>query len=85
MIISEKITMLRKKNDWSQEQLAEQLSVSRQSVSKWESGAAIPGMDLLVKMSELFGVSVDYLVKDEMEEIAYTGEETIERNDDDRR
>ena len=82
MIISEKITMLRKKNDWSQEQLAEQLSVSRQSVSKWESGAAIPGMDLLVKMSELFGVSVDYLVKDEMEEIAYTGEETIERNDD---
>ena len=82
MIISEKIAMLRKKNDWSQEQLAEQLSVSRQSVSKWESGAAIPGMDLLVKMSELFGVSVDYLVKDEMEEIAYTGEETIERNDD---
>ena len=47
MIISEKIAMLRKKNDWSQEQLAEQLSVSRQSVSKWESGAAIPGMDLL--------------------------------------
>ena len=82
MIISEKITMLRKQNNWSQEQLAEQLAVSRQSVSKWESGAAIPGMDLLVKMSELFGVSVDYLVKDDMEEVSYTRQETIERNDD---
>jgi transcriptional regulator with XRE-family HTH domain len=81
MIIADKIIMLRKKNDWSQEQLAEQLGISRQSVSKWESAAAVPDLDRILKLSELFGVSVDYLVKDEMEEVDYSGTETVDAAD----
>lgn len=65
MILSEKLILLRKEHELSQEQLAEQLSVSRQAVSKWESGASIPDLDKIIKMSQLFGVSVDYLVKDD--------------------
>ena len=62
MILADKISELRKKNDWSQEELAGQLGVSRQSVSKWESAASIPDLDKILKMSELFGVSTDYLL-----------------------
>lgn len=69
MILAEKITALRKRNGWSQEELAEQLDISRQSVSKWESAATIPDLDKILKMSNLFGVSTDYLLKDEIEEI----------------
>ena len=68
MILAEKIMKHRKENGWSQEDLAAQLGVSRQSVSKWESAASIPDLDKLLKMSELFGVSTDYLLKDELEE-----------------
>lgn len=69
MILADKIINLRKKRGWSQEQLAEQLNVSRQSVSKWESALSVPDMDKIVKMSNLFGVSTDYLLKDEIENI----------------
>ena len=72
MILAEKIIMLRKQNAWSQEELAEQLSVSRQSVSKWESGASIPDLDKIIKLSTIFGVSTDYLLKDELEEVAFS-------------
>lgn len=72
MILSEKITMLRKKNGWSQEELAEKLNISRQSVSKWESGASIPDLERIVNMSQLFGVTTDYLLKDEIEEAEFT-------------
>lgn len=68
MILAEKIIALRKRMSWSQEELAEKLNISRQSVSKWEVGATIPDLDKILKMSELFGVSTDYLLKDEMEE-----------------
>ena len=68
MILAEKIIMLRKRMNWSQEELAEKLDISRQSVSKWEVGATIPDLDKILKMSELFGVSTDYLLKDELEE-----------------
>lgn len=68
MILAEKIMMLRKRSGWSQEELAEQLGISRQSVSKWESGATIPDLDKILKMSQLFGVSTDFLLKDEIEE-----------------
>ncbi len=68
MILAEKIMMLRKKNGWSQEDLAMKLDISRQSVSKWESTASIPDLDKLIKLSEIFGVSTDYLLKDEIEE-----------------
>lgn len=66
MILAEKITALRKKSGWSQEELANQLGVSRQSVSKWESGASIPDLDRILKLSEIFDVSTDYLLKDEL-------------------
>ncbi len=72
MILAEKITQLRKQNGWSQEELAENLGISRQSVSKWESGASIPDLERIVKMSELFGVSTDYLMKDELEEVTFS-------------
>ncbi|MBE5868944.1 MAG: helix-turn-helix transcriptional regulator [Lachnospiraceae bacterium] len=71
MILAEKIMMLRKKSGWSQEELADQLQVSRQSVSKWESGASIPDLDKIIKISALFGVSTDYLLKDELETVSY--------------
>lgn len=69
MILSEKIMMLRKQKGWSQEDLAEKLGISRQSVSKWESTASIPDLDKIIKMSEIFNVSTDYLLKDELEEL----------------
>ena len=72
MILAEKIMNLRKKSGWSQEELADQLGISRQSVSKWESGASIPDLDKIIKMSSLFGVSTDYLLKDEMEIVTYS-------------
>ena len=74
MILSEKIAMLRKKNGWSQEDLAEKLNISRQSVSKWESGASIPDLERIVNMSQIFGVTTDYLLKDELEEVAFAEE-----------
>ena len=64
MMIAEKIMKLRKAQGWSQEELAARLGVSRQSVSKWESMASMPDLDKILKMSELFGVSTDYLLKD---------------------
>ncbi len=67
MILAEKIMTLRKKKGWSQEELAEKLNISRQSVSKWESGASIPDIDKIILISGLFGVSTDYLLKDEVE------------------
>ena len=65
MILGEKIIRLRKQREWSQEELASQLGISRQSVSKWESGASIPDLDKIIKMSSLFGVTTDYLLKEE--------------------
>ena len=70
MILADKITALRKKAGWSQEELAEQLGVTRQSVSKWEGAQSVPDMDKVVMMSRLFGVSTDFLLKDELEEEA---------------
>lgn len=79
MILSEKIIMLRKKFGWSQEELAQQLDVSRQSVSKWELGAAIPDLDKILRLSQLFGVSTDYLLKDDAEDIAFSDGESDEQ------
>ena len=67
MTLSEKIVFLRRQKNWSQEELALQLDVARQSISKWESGQSLPELDKLVRMSELFGVSLDLLVKDSEE------------------
>lgn len=69
VILAEKIMELRKKNGWSQEELAFQMEVSRQSVSKWESGTSIPDLERILKLSELFGVTTDYLLKEELEDL----------------
>lgn len=66
MIFADKLIQLRKKSGWSQEELAEQMNVSRQSVSKWEGAQTIPDLEKIVRLSELFGVSTDYLLKDEL-------------------
>jgi len=63
MDFSEKLVTLRKANDLTQEQLAEKLDVSRQSVSKWEGGQATPELDKIVAMSTVFDVTTDYLLK----------------------
>ncbi len=67
MILADKIINERKRNGWSQEELAERLSVSRQAVSKWESAQSVPDIQRVIQMAELFGVSTDYLLKDELE------------------
>ncbi len=81
MILADKIINERKKNGWSQEELAERLSVSRQSVSKWESAQAVPDLQKILKMAEIFGVSTDYLLKDELEPESIVPEE-YEKNTD---
>ena len=67
MTMGEKIAALRKRECWSQEDLADRLDVSRQSVSKWEGDLAAPALDKLLELSRLFGVSTDYLIKDELQ------------------
>ncbi len=67
MILADKIINLRKKNGWSQEDLAEKLNVSRQSVSKWEGAQSTPDLQRIIEMSKIFGVTTDYLIKDELE------------------
>lgn len=71
MILAEKIINLRKKNGWSQEELAEKLGVTRQSISKYEGAQSIPDLDKILKLSEIFGVTTDYLIKGELEEEEY--------------
>ena len=71
MAFSEKLYELRKKSGLSQEQLAEQLGVSRQAVSKWESGKAVPESDTLVSISDYFHVTLDHLMKED--DAAYPG------------
>lgn len=66
MIFADKLIALRKKEGWSQEELAQQLNVSRQSVSKWEGAQSVPDLDKIVQLSRIFGVSTDYLLKDEL-------------------
>lgn len=68
MILADKIIYLRKKCGWSQEELAEKLNVSRQSISKWEGAQSVPDLDKILKLCQVFGVSTDYLLKEEMEE-----------------
>lgn len=69
MTAGDKILNLRKARGWSQEELAEQVGVTRQAVSRWESNAAKPDTDKIVDICDLFGVSADYLLRDK-----YAGE-----------
>ena len=64
MTLAEKILSLRTARGMSQDDLAEKLEVSRQSVSKWETGQSTPDLDKIIRLADLFGVSVDELVRD---------------------
>ena len=68
MSLGEKIAMLRKERHWSQEELAARLDISRQSVSKWESDASVPDLDKVVRLGQIFDVSLDFLLKEQEEE-----------------
>ena len=70
MRLEEKLTVLRKESGYTQLDLAEKVRVSRQAISKWETGRALPSAENLKYLSELFGVSVDYLLNDDMTEEA---------------
>ena len=67
MALSEKLYTLRRRSGLSQEQLAERLNVSRQAISKWESGQSVPESDKLIVISDFFGVSLDYLLKENVD------------------
>ena len=62
MTFGEKLQALRKARGWSQEELATQINVSRQALSKWESGASVPDTENVIALSRLFGVTTDYLL-----------------------
>ena len=78
MTLGEKLSKLRKENNYTQEQLADVLGVSRQATSKWESNITYPETDKLIRISELFNCSLDYLLKDteETDTSKQTNEET---------
>ena len=72
MTIGDKILNMRKARGWSQEELADRIGVTRQAVSRWESNSAKPDAEKIVDISDLFGVSADYLLRDK-----YAGEGEI--------
>lgn len=80
MILADKIIELRKRQGMSQEELAEKLGVSRQSVSKWEGAQSTPDLNRILQLSEIFGVSTDTLLKDteELSTEAAPVQETVE-------
>jgi transcriptional regulator with XRE-family HTH domain len=67
MKLSDKLMKLRKRNGWSQEELAEKLNVSRQAISRWENETAQPDASNVLSLSRLFGVTADYLLNDDYE------------------
>ncbi len=67
MKFGEKLQSLRKKQGWTQEELAAKITVSRQALSKWELGTAMPDTENVLQISKVFGVSTDYLLNDEFE------------------
>lgn len=78
MILADKLIQLRKKSGMSQEELAEKMNVSRQAVSKWEGAQSIPDLDKILQLSELYGVTTDYLLKDSVENEEFTGKDADE-------
>ncbi len=77
MILADKIINQRRKNGWSQEELANKIGVSRQAVSKWESAQSVPDLNKILTLAELFGVTTDYLLRDSIDDIQYDGNDDI--------
>lgn len=65
MVLSEKMLLLRKQNNLTQEQFAEEMSVSRQTVSKWERGESVPDLGMLAQIADYYELSMDQLARDE--------------------
>ncbi len=83
MSLSKKIYELRKANNLSQEQLAEKVNVSRQSISKWESGETIPEIERVIELSKIFNVSTDYLLlSSEVEDLTNRTEQLEKKQED---
>lgn len=78
MIFADKLIRLRKKSGMSQEELAEKMNVSRQSVSKWEGAQSVPDLEKILQLSNLFGVTTDYLLKDDLDNEEFVGKDTSE-------
>lgn len=74
MSFSEKILMIRNKAGYSQDEMADRFGVSRQTVSKWENGLSYPEIDTIIKISETFHVSIDWLLKKETREQVKEGD-----------
>lgn len=77
MKLSDKLIMLRKEKGWSQEDFAEKLDVSRQAISRWENGTALPDAQNILQISKLFNVTADYLLNDD-----YEGDSNLQTTDD---
>ena len=67
MFLNEKITIIRKMNHLTQEDFAEELGISRQAVSKWETGAAVPDVQMLLKIADFYNLTLDQLVRDDFD------------------
>lgn len=67
MIFSERLKEEREKRNWSQSDLAEKIHVSRQSVSKWETGKNYPSIEIIIHLSDLFGITIDELLRSDEE------------------
>lgn len=74
MSFADKLIQLRKQKGWSQEELAEQMNVTRQSVSKWESEQSVPDIERIIQLADLFDVSTDYLLRDTNDKSVYKDE-----------
>ncbi len=77
MSLAEKLVSLRKEKGLTQMDLAERLNVSRQAISRWEVGSSVPSTDNLKVLSELYEVSLDYLLSDGVKELSTNGEGRI--------
>lgn len=79
MILGEKIARLRRKNGWSQEELADKMEVSRQAVSKWESGKTQPDLETLQKIAQVLEVSVEELIYGERRQTTVINQKTVKQ------
>ncbi len=79
MIFADKLIRLRKKSGMSQEEFAEKMNVSRQSVSKWEGAQSVPDLERILKIADMFGVTTDYILKDEIEDEEYSGDDRSDK------
>ena len=83
MLLNEKIAVIRKMNNLSQEKFAEELGVSRQAVSKWESGNSVPDVQMLLNIADYYNLTLDQLVRDDFDlPMAKVDEEKLEQNEE---